>query len=63
MTSGHGEQPIMLDPTPPEIGHLLDGDVHLQDMEFQSYDDQICVQWYEWFDPESGIDRYSELNV
>ena len=57
MTSGHGEEPVMLDSTPPEAGHLLDGDVHLKDLAYQPYDDRLCVQWYDWFDPESGIDR------
>ena len=57
LTASHGAEPIMIDTTPPIIGSVLDGDVHLQDLNYQPYDDRICVQWYEWFDAESGIER------
>ena len=57
LTAGHGAEPIMIDTTPPVVGYVLDGDVHLQDLNYQPYDDRICVQWYEWFDAESGIER------
>ena len=52
-------KPIMLDASPPEAGHIIDGDKHLHDLVYQNYDDRICVQWYGWFDAESGIDRYT----
>ena len=58
LTAGHGAEPIMIDTTPPVAGYVLDGDTHLQDMTYQPYDDRMCVQWYEWFDAESGIDRF-----
>ena len=58
LTASHGVEPIMIDTTPPVIGSVLDGDVHLQDLNYQPYDDRICVQWYEWFDAESGIERF-----
>ena len=57
LTAGHGAEPIMIDTTPPVAGYVLDGDTHLQDMTYQPYDDRMCVQRYEWFDAESGIDR------
>lgn len=57
LTADHAAQPLMMDPTPPVIGSVLDGDEPLFDMKYQSYDERMCVQWYDWFDPESGIDR------
>ena len=56
MTAGHGEQPIMIDPSPPIAGDVLDGD-QLYDLDYQPYDHMMCAQWLRWFDPESGIDR------
>ena len=62
LTAGHASEPIMIDQTPPVMGSILDGDVHLQDRDYQPYDDRMCVQWIDWFDAESGIDRYELLH-
>ena len=56
MTASHGDQPIMIDSTPPEAGDVLDGD-QLYDLDYQPYNDTMCAQWHKWFDPESGIAR------
>ena len=57
LTAGHGADPIMIDTSPPVAGSVLDGDDHIKDMTYQPYDDRMCVQWYDWYDPESGIER------
>ena len=56
LTAGHGDQPIMIDTSPPVAGSVLDGD-QLYDLDYQPYDHRMCAQWIKWFDPESGIDR------
>lgn len=57
-TAGHGDEPILIDKSPPIPGIVLDGDRLAQDRQYQSEDDKICAQWKEFYDPESGIDRY-----
>lgn len=56
LTAGHGKQPIMVDPTPPIAGEVLDGD-QLYDIDYQPYDHRMCAQWLNFYDPESGIKR------
>jgi hypothetical protein len=56
-TTGHGYEPIMIDRSPPIAGNVLDGDRLRNDRAFQADDDKICVQWIDFFDPESGLDR------
>ncbi|XP_053407458.1 uncharacterized protein LOC123547213 isoform X2 [Mercenaria mercenaria] len=57
-TAGHGDEPILIDKSPPIAGHVLDGDRLRKDRAFQADDDKICAQWVEFFDPESGLDRF-----
>ena len=57
LTAGHAHQPLMMDPTPPVTGSVLDGDISQVDLDYQSESDRMCVQWYDWFDAESGIKR------
>ena len=55
LTAGHGEDPIMIDRTPPIPGDVLDGN-QLYDLKYQPFADHMCAQWPFWYDPESGID-------
>ena len=57
-TAGHGDEPILIDKTPPEVGTVLDGNKLQKDLRYQADNRQICAQWLNFFDPESGIDRY-----
>lgn len=57
-TAGHGDEPILIDKSPPIAGHVLDGNRFRQDKMFQSDSNKICAQWVDFYDPESGIDRF-----
>ena len=57
-TAGHGDEPILIDKSPPLPGDVLDGDRLQRDLKYQSNDRRICAQWVDFYDPESGIDRY-----
>ncbi|KAH3823846.1 hypothetical protein DPMN_125669 [Dreissena polymorpha] len=57
-TAGHGDEPILIDRSPPIPGTVMDGDRLRRDRQFQADDHKICAQWIDFFDPESGIDRY-----
>ncbi|KAK3589126.1 hypothetical protein CHS0354_017092 [Potamilus streckersoni] len=56
--SGHSNEPIMVDKTPPLPGNVLDGDVLGKDREYQHNTDKICSQWIYFYDPESGINQF-----
>lgn len=47
----------MVDKTPPIPGIVLDGNLLREDTEYQHDTKQICAQWQDFFDPESGIKR------
>ena len=57
-TTGHGEEPILIDKSPPIAGEVLDGNQVQTDMVYQSDGERICAHWVNFYDPESGIDRY-----
>ncbi|WAR20843.1 hypothetical protein MAR_014817 [Mya arenaria] len=57
-TAGHGEEPILIDKSPPIPGNVMDGDRLRKDKQFQADDHKICAQWIDFYDPESGIDRF-----
>ena len=61
-TSGHGDEPILIDTSPPFPGNVLDGDRLQTDLKYQSSARRICAQWVDFYDPESGIDRYVCVN-
>ena len=53
--TGHA---FLIDRTPPVAGQVNDGHYHLHDLYFQSSDLIICVNFEDFYDPESGISRY-----
>ncbi|XP_052219885.1 uncharacterized protein LOC127837088 [Dreissena polymorpha] len=57
-TAGHGDEPILIDRSPPIPGGVMDGNRLRRDRQFQADDHKICAQWIDFFDPESGIDRF-----
>lgn len=59
-TAGHGDEPILIDRSPPLAGQVLDGDKIQRDLKYQSSDNRICAQWVNFYDSESGIDRYCQ---
>ncbi|KAJ8312545.1 hypothetical protein KUTeg_009918 [Tegillarca granosa] len=56
--AGHGDEPILIDRSPPIPGAVLDGELLRQDIMYQSDATKICAQWVDFYDPESGIDTF-----
>ncbi|XP_033637389.1 uncharacterized protein LOC117298318 isoform X2 [Asterias rubens] len=57
-TVEHADEPLLVDDTPPIAGDLLDGPYAGRDLVFTKDRNEICGNWYNWFDPESGISSY-----
>ncbi|XP_021370398.1 uncharacterized protein LOC110461300 [Mizuhopecten yessoensis] len=57
-TSGHGEDPIMIDRTAPLVGIVNDGAIIKSDIQYQYDTTTICANWVEFYDPESGISKF-----
>ncbi|KAK3612515.1 hypothetical protein CHS0354_024486 [Potamilus streckersoni] len=58
-TVGHADQAIIVDITPPEVGTVYDGPIYKTDLMFTKDKDQICSNWLNFFDTESGISKYA----
>ena len=56
-TTTHSDNPILIDRTNPVAGHVFDGDVMGEDIQYQSDNSKICAQWKGFYDPESGINE------
>ena len=53
-----GEFPIAIDRTPPVAGTLVDGDLFPPvDVAWWAFNDTICAQWIDFFDPDTGISK------
>ncbi|XP_071798137.1 uncharacterized protein [Asterias amurensis] len=57
-TVKHADGPILVDDTPPIAGDLFDGPYAGRDLVFTKDRNEICGNWYNWFDPDSGISSY-----
>ncbi|XP_070574642.1 uncharacterized protein [Ptychodera flava] len=57
-TVGYAPSPLIVDSSPPIAGEVFDGTVHDHDIDFQSEGDVICVSWHNFYDQESGIQKY-----
>ncbi|XP_045189288.2 uncharacterized protein LOC123546793 [Mercenaria mercenaria] len=57
-TAGHGDEPILIDKSPPVPGRVLDGKFMRVDRAYQAKDNELCAQWVDFYDQESGIDRF-----
>ncbi|XP_022103294.1 uncharacterized protein LOC110986022 [Acanthaster planci] len=57
-TIDHADEPILVDDSPPIAGDLFDGPYAGQDLVFTKDRNKICANWYNWYDPESGIFSY-----
>ncbi|XP_038062441.1 uncharacterized protein LOC119732930 [Patiria miniata] len=57
-TIDHADEPILVDDTPPIAGDLFDGPYAGKDLVFTKDRNEICANWHNWFDPESGIFFY-----
>ncbi|XP_033731540.1 uncharacterized protein LOC117321183 [Pecten maximus] len=57
-TSGHGDDPIMIDRTAPLVGFVNDGLVLKSDIQYQYDTATICANWMDFYDPESGISKF-----
>ncbi|XP_063447918.1 uncharacterized protein LOC134727466 [Mytilus trossulus] len=57
-TTAHSDNPILIDRTQPVAGHVLDGEVMDEDLQFQFDSSKVCVQWNGFYDPESGLSEY-----
>ena len=56
-TSGHSDDPILIDRTKPLAGAVFDGSKMDEDEAFQSKSNEICASWKGFYDPESGISQ------
>lgn len=52
-----GSKPFIIDRSPPIVGFVIDGKINFHDITYQSSNEEICVQWTGFYDPESGIDQ------
>ncbi|XP_069118473.1 uncharacterized protein [Argopecten irradians] len=57
-TSGHGDDPIMIDRTTPLLGIVNDGAIIKSDTQYQYDTTTICANWVDFYDPESGIAKF-----
>ncbi|XP_078660674.1 uncharacterized protein LOC144905141 [Branchiostoma floridae x Branchiostoma belcheri] len=57
-TAGHGPYPILVDTTHPLAGDLYDGKSHGRQVNFQSSQSEICANWENFQDPDTGIADY-----
>ncbi|KAK7494165.1 hypothetical protein BaRGS_00014638, partial [Batillaria attramentaria] len=55
---GHAKSPIIVDTTPPLAGTVYDGSFSRHDLSFSKDQFQYCANWYNFSDPQSGIDFY-----
>ncbi|XP_070573548.1 uncharacterized protein [Ptychodera flava] len=58
-TIGHAESPIIIDTSPPTAGEVFDGRVHDHDIDYQNKADELCVSWHNFFDVQSGVEKYT----
>ncbi|XP_060074374.1 uncharacterized protein LOC132554093 [Ylistrum balloti] len=57
-TARHGDEQILIDLTPPNVGVVLDGDKLDTDIDYQFDTSTICAEWVRFYDEESGIRDY-----
>ncbi|CAH1250560.1 FAT1 [Branchiostoma lanceolatum] len=55
---GVAESPIVMDNTPPIAGNLFDGSQYGRDMNWTMEQNEVCANWKDFYDPESGISKY-----
>ncbi|XP_019617781.1 PREDICTED: uncharacterized protein LOC109465080 [Branchiostoma belcheri] len=53
--SGHADSPILVDTSPPAAGSVFDGPAAGHDINFQNDQSEICANWRDFHDEESGI--------
>ncbi|CAH1258771.1 JAG1 [Branchiostoma lanceolatum] len=56
--AGHANSPILVDTSPPTAGSVFDGPTAGHDINFQNDQSEICANWRDFHDEESGIDYY-----
>ncbi|XP_060596420.1 uncharacterized protein LOC132750448 [Ruditapes philippinarum] len=61
-TIERANQAIIIDATPPVLGTVYDGPLFKEDLQYTKYSQQICLNWFNFYDPESGIASY-EIGV
>ncbi|CAH1249045.1 SELE [Branchiostoma lanceolatum] len=57
-TSGSGPYPIMIDMTHPLAGEIYDGKSHGRQVNFTAMQGEICSNWKDFRDPDTGIADY-----
>ncbi|XP_070564497.1 uncharacterized protein [Ptychodera flava] len=55
---GHASPPLTVDSSPPIAGDLFDGPIQGIDIKYQNTQEEICANWQNFYDEQSGIDRY-----
>ncbi|XP_078578634.1 uncharacterized protein LOC144863382 [Branchiostoma floridae x Branchiostoma japonicum] len=53
--AGYADRPILVDTSPPTAGSVFDGPVAGHDINFQHDQSEICANWRDFHDEESGI--------
>ncbi|XP_048250793.1 uncharacterized protein LOC124111176 [Haliotis rufescens] len=61
MRVGVADHPIVIDTSPPIAGTVYDGPVYKHDLNFTKDADKICANWFNFYDPESGISHYEVI--
>ncbi|XP_077992165.1 uncharacterized protein LOC144446291 [Glandiceps talaboti] len=57
-TVGHSDFPVIVDRSPPIAGDVFDGPDLGVDIDYQSMQNTICVNWQNFYDEQSGISKY-----
>ena len=51
-------QPVFVDRTPPQAGSVRDGSTALRDIQYQSSNNEVCMNYNGFVDQDSGISSY-----
>ncbi|XP_072033446.1 LOW QUALITY PROTEIN: uncharacterized protein [Amphiura filiformis] len=57
-TVGTASYPILVDSTPPIAGAIYDGPIPGEDLTYTAGRREICTNWRNFYDPDSGISLY-----
>ncbi|KAK6192291.1 hypothetical protein SNE40_003784 [Patella caerulea] len=49
------DRPLIIDITPPIAGQVFDGPIYKHDQSYTKYNNKLCANWIDFYDPESGI--------
>ncbi|XP_055957638.1 uncharacterized protein LOC126824831 [Patella vulgata] len=53
------DRPLIIDVTPPIAGQVFDGPIYKHDQTYTKYNNKLCANWIDFYDPESGIASFT----